>query len=71
MKHKCSQVEQQKIFIRRQQVLELASDGYTERNISAQLHVPLTTYIEILHSLGVWQKRLWIVMYRTSYHFDI
>jgi hypothetical protein len=43
MKHKRSQVEQQKIFIRRQQVLELASDGYTERNIAAQLHVPLTT----------------------------
>jgi hypothetical protein len=36
-------VEQQKIFIRRQQVLELASDGYTERNIAAQLHIPLTT----------------------------
>jgi hypothetical protein len=43
MKHKRSQVEQQKIFIRRQQVLELASDGYTERNIAAQLHIPLTT----------------------------
>jgi FixJ family two-component response regulator len=43
MKHKRSQVEQQKMFIRRQQVLELASDGYTERNIAAQLHVPLTT----------------------------
>jgi hypothetical protein len=71
MKHKRSQVKQQEIFIRRQQVLELASDSYTERNIAAQLHVPLATVHRDLVFFKRRQKRVWITMYGTSYHFDI
>lgn len=43
MKYKRSRVKQEEVFIRRQQVLALASDGYTERNIATQLHISAAT----------------------------